>query len=516
MSHLTIRDLRVTFVTPTGPLAAVNGVDLDVAPGEIVALVGQSGSGKSVIAMATLRLLPANATVEGQIQLDGRDLGACSPAEMRQMRGADIGLIPQNPAASLTPVLSVEMQMRETLRRHGRALSDGPDLLARMGLPTRNSRRRRYPFELSGGMKQRALAALGIAGRPNLLIADEPTKGLDARLRSQIVETLATARHQDDMSMLIVTHDLDVAFALADRVIVLRNGRIVEQGRARALARAPGDPYTRALVAAQPSRMPVCSAGPRRGPPILTADAVGRRMKSGGLFARPVTAVADASLTLAQGETLGLTGPSGCGKSTLARILLGLLRPDTGTIAHDTAGPLSRHAQLLSQHPETAFDPRWRLERSVAEPFAIHRLGGPRATRAVVRPLLEALDLSPDLLRRFPRQVSGGQLQRLALVRALLVQPKVLILDEPTSMLDVLTQAQVMGAIRDLQDTRDLACLFISHDLDLAAAFSHRIAVMEDGRIVETAPSGQLRHAPQSDAARRLTEAFDAGRARVA
>ena len=516
MSLLTIRDLRVTFVTPTGPLSAVDRVDLNVAAGEIVALVGQSGSGKSVIAMATLGLLSRNATVEGDINFDGRNLGMLGPAEMRQLRGADIGLIPQNPAASLTPVLSVEMQMRETLRRHGRPRSDGPDLLARMGLPATPGRSRRYPFELSGGMKQRALAALGVAGRPKLLIADEPTKGLDARLRAQIVETLANARTRDEMSMLIVTHDLDVAFALADRIVVLREGRIVEEGRPGTLATAPIDPYTRALVAAQPSRMPVNPAAPPRTRTVLKADGIVRRMKPGGLFARPITAVADASLTLAEGETLGLTGPSGCGKSTLARVLLGLLRPDAGEITYSAEGPLSRHLQLLSQHPETAFDPRWRLERSVAEAFAIHRLGNANAASAAAAPLLEALDLSPDLLRRFPRQVSGGQLQRLALVRALLVDPKVLVLDEPTSMLDVLTQSQVMGAIRKLQETRDLACLFITHDLDLAAAFSHRIAVVEAGRVVETAPSAQLRHAPQSDAARHLTEAFGRGGADVA
>lgn len=516
MSHLSIRNLRVTFATPTGPLAAVDNVDLDVAPGEIVALVGQSGSGKSVIAMATLGLLPKNATVEGHISFDGRDHGALSPTEMRHMRGADIGLIPQNPAASLTPVLSVEMQMRETLRRHGRPRTDGPDLLSRMGLPPAKGRSRRYPFELSGGMKQRALAALGVAGRPKLLIADEPTKGLDARLRAQIVETLATARTRDEMSMLIVTHDLDVAFALADRIIVLREGRIVEAGTPQAIANAPTAQYTRALVAAQPSRIPVNPAAPTRTQTVLTAESVVRRMKPGGLFARPITAVADASLTLAKGETLGLTGPSGCGKSTLARVLLGLLRPDEGAITHSAAGPLSRHLQLLSQHPETAFDPRWRLERSVAEAFAVHRLGSSADAAVAVDPLMEALDLSPDLLKRFPRQVSGGQLQRLALVRALLVDPKVLILDEPTSMLDVLTQSQVMEAIRGLQDSRDLACLFITHDLDLAAAFAHRIAVMDAGRIVETAPSAQLRHAPKSDAARHLTEAFDRGRADVA
>lgn len=516
MSQLTIRGLSVTFSTPTGPLAAVDGVDLDVAPGEIVALVGQSGSGKSVIAMAALGLLPANAKVEGRIRFDGRDLSTLSPAQMRHMRGADIGLIPQNPAASLTPVLSVEMQMRETLRRHARPHSDGPDLLSRMGLPTPVCRARRYPFELSGGMKQRALAALGVAGRPKLLIADEPTKGLDARLRAQIVETLANARTRDEMSMLIVTHDLDVAFALADRIVVLRDGQIVEAGPPQKLATAPVDPYTQALVAAQPSRMPVNRAAPPRAQTVLRAENVTRRMKSGGLFARPVTAVANASLALARGETLSLTGPSGCGKSTLARLILGLLRPDEGIITHSAEGPLTRHLQLLSQHPETAFDPRWRLGRSVAEAFDIHGLGSAAAACAAAAPVMEALEISPDLLRRFPRQVSGGQLQRLALVRALLVDPNVLILDEPTSMLDVLTQSQVMGAIRQLQEKSNLSCLFITHDLDLAAAFSHRIAVMEDGRIVETAPSAQLRHAPQSDAARRLTDAFDKGRANVA
>lgn len=238
-------------------------------------------------------------------------------------------------------------------------------------------------------------------------------------------------------------------------------------------------------------------------------------MKPGGLFARSVPVVREASLHLLHGETLGMTGPSGCGKSTLARLLLGLLRPDQGVVTRAQAAPIARQIQFLSQHPDTAFDPRWRLQRSVTEPFAIHDLGDAAKAMKTAMPLLETLDLSPDLLRRFPRQVSGGQLQRLALVRALLIQPQALVLDEPTSMLDVLTQAQVMGAIRDLQETRNLACLFITHDLDLAAAFSHRIAVMEAGRIVETAPSPQLRHAPQSEAARRLTEAFDAGRADV-
>lgn len=515
MSLLSIRDLRVTFTTATGPVAAVDGVDLDIDPGEIVGLVGQSGSGKSVIAMATMRLLPPNASVSGRITFDGRALADFNAAAMRAMRGASIGLIPQNPGASLTPVLSIESQMRETLRRHGRSAKNGPALLSRMGLPS-DGRRRRYPFELSGGMKQRALAALGIAGRPPLLIADEPTKGLDARMRAQIVETLATARAEDNTTMLIVTHDLDVAFALADRIVVMRAGRIVEQGTPRQIATAPRDPYTRALVAAQPSRMPVRTTPSPTSPAIVAAREVRRTMRRGGLFAGSKVAVAEASLAVARGETLGLTGPSGCGKSTLGRLLLGLLRPDGGAVEHASAGPVARHIQLIAQQPETAFDPRWRLERSVLEPFAIHRLGPPTAARATALPLLEALDLSPDLLMRFPRQVSGGQLQRLALVRALMIAPEGLVLDEPTSMLDVLTQTQVMGAIQQLQDTRGMGCLFITHDLDLAAAFSHRIAVMDQGRIVETGVSTQMRLAPQSVAAQRLCEAFDAGRAHVA
>ena len=513
MSLLAVDGLTVTFPTPTGPLAAVDGVSLALEPGEIVGLVGESGSGKSVLGMAIMRLLPGNARIGGRIALERRDLLALPESAMRTLRGGRIGLIPQNPAASLNPVLTIERQLDEVIAEHGRDRCEARALLAAVGLPA-PGKRRRYPFELSGGMKQRALAAIGIAGRPALLIADEPTKGLDAPLRAQIVATLRAARAMAGAAMIVITHDLDVAFSLCDRLLVMRHGRIVEEGPSRRLATAPRHAYTRQLIAAQPSAMPIMPETVDR-PPLLTATGLTKRFGRRRLRGAPVAAVDDASLSIAPGETLGLTGPSGCGKSTLARLLAGLISADRGSV--DLAGPSNgRDVQMLFQHPEAAFDPRWRLGASLLEPWRMHRLGGEAAGRKTVTALLGGLGLDERLLKRFPHQVSGGQLQRLALARALSLSPRVIVLDEPTSMLDVLVQAQVMDALRAAQTETGLAYLFITHDLDLAAAYSHRLAIMHDGRIAESGLASDVRLNPSSDTGRRLRTAFRAGRADAA
>lgn len=475
---------------------AVDGVSLTIEAGQSLGIIGESGSGKSAIAMAIMRLLPPQAAVSGGIRFLNQSLLNLPDSTMRSIRGRQIALIPQHAAGALNPVTRIGRQLDQTIAAHDPAGDDprprGDRLLREMGFADPATIRRAFPHRLSGGMRQRVLTALGVASGARLLIADEPTKGLDAPLRRQVIDSLRRAARHADAALLLITHDLDVARALCGRIAVMQAGRIVETAATQALFAAPRTDATRRLIADWPANLPAKQPQPSPQPPVLIAEGLDKSYASRNPFRAGTAAVAGASLALRPRETVALVGASGSGKSTLGRMLAGLLRPDRGQLLLDgvdaramDARHLHRSVQIILQHPETAFDPQRRLIASLAEPLLLHRLASKAQARDRAVAQGERLGLPAPLLHRYPHQLSGGEIQRAALARALMLDPRVLILDEPTSMLDSSTQARIVALLRAEQDRRGLACLFITHDLDLAAHIADAIAVMRDGRIVE-------------------------------
>jgi peptide/nickel transport system ATP-binding protein len=512
---LSLRSLGIRFHTRRGAVDAVNGIDLDVQPGEMLGLVGESGSGKSATCLAVLDLLGPHASISGSRHFAGQPI----PAAAAGLRGRAIGMIFQEPRASLDPIRSVGSQLSEMLTRHqpeldrgGRA-AEAAGLLRRVGLPSPERLLRAYPHEVSGGMAQRVAIALALAGQPQLLLADEPTTALDVTVQAQVLELLARLRDEMGMAVLLVTHDLGIVAQYADRVAVMQGGRIVEQANVGVLFAAPTHAYTKALLAAVPHAAvtvrPRCAAEMTALLRVnnLVRHFAGRRR----LFRRgspPVRAVDGVSFTVAAGETLALVGESGCGKSTIALAVAGLIGASSGRIAfagNDVGAmqPVERRAlrrrlQIVLQDPGEALDPRLPVATQVEEPLLIHRAGGDRlARRALVRETLRAVGLDDWALTRRPHELSGGQRQRVSLARALVLQPELLVLDEPTSALDVSIQAQVIELLERLQRDRNLAYLFISHDLRLVARVADRVAVVYLGRIVELAQASRLFASPR-------------------
>jgi peptide/nickel transport system ATP-binding protein len=534
---LQVRGLSVTYAGRTGPVAAVRGVDLDLRRGETVALVGESGSGKSTTAHAVMGLLPAGGRIDGgQVLFGGRDLTAMGEKELRAVRGAGIGLVPQDPTVSLNPVQRIGTQVAEVLRIHGlagrrTAPLDAVELLERAGLPDAVARARQYPHELSGGMRQRVLIAIALAARPALIIADEPTSALDVTVQRRILDHLQELTEETGTALLLVTHDLGVAADRASRIAVMSQGRLVEDRPARAVLDAPADAYTRRLLASAPS---LAVAAPRRSapqpaaadrPPLVVADCLVKRFPlprtAGG--ARSVEAVSDVSLAIGRGETLALVGESGSGKSTTARLVLRLAEPTSGTIRFDgedvtrASGArlraLRRRAQLVYQNPYASLDPRFTIEEVVTEPLRAFGVGDRASRTARARELLERVALPASALGRRPAELSGGQRQRVAIARALALAPDLVVCDEPVSALDVSVQAQVLDLLAELRADTGVAYLFISHDLAVVRQIAHRVAVMREGRIVETGPADTLFDSPQHEYTRELVAAIPGRRA---
>jgi peptide/nickel transport system ATP-binding protein len=523
---LRVEDLHVTFSTARGRIEAVRGVTFDIQPGEILALVGESGSGKSVTARALVGLAGSQAQTDARtITLAGHDGGIIdlrrlSSRSWRAVRGREIGFVLQDALVSLDPLRTIGREIAEPLLVHeivakADVVAEVKALLLRAGIPDPDIRAKQYPHELSGGLRQRALIASALAGRPRLLIADEPTTALDVTIQQQILSVfadLARAGH----GVLLITHDLAVAAQIAHRIAVMQNGVIVEAGPARPVLAAPTHPYTQRLRAAVPGTTTRGRHLPREGSkPILDVDdvRVSFRRRDGSVF----DALAGTSLVIHAGETVGIVGESGSGKTTLAKVALALQRPDRGEVHFDShpwsaatesaRRPLRRQIQTIVQDPFSSFDPRYSVERIIEQPLRLRGDLDRRGRRRRIDELMDLVSLPHELLDRRPTTLSGGQRQRVSIAQALASTPKLLVCDEPVSALDVTTQAQVLELLIGLQEQLGLAMLFISHDLGVIRQISHRIAVMEGGHIVEAGATDEIFANPRHPYTRRLLTA---------
>ncbi|WP_067479816.1 dipeptide ABC transporter ATP-binding protein [Actinomadura hibisca] len=506
MTLLDVAGLTVDFGTGE---AAVRGVSFHLDPGECLAIVGESGSGKSVTARALLGLSGGEVAAD-RLHLDGRDLRTLNERAWRDVRGRRIGFVLQDALQALDPLRRIGREVAEPLLVHrtvprGEVAGRVRRLLADVGIPDPERRAREHPHQLSGGLRQRALIASALACGPELIIADEPTTALDVTVQAQVLDLLAGLRAAGT-AVVLISHDLAVVARLADRIAVMRDGTIVEQGPAERILTDPGDPYTKALLAAVPEG----TAPPATpGPPVLQARSITKRFGDR-------TALGDVSFDLHAGETLGLVGESGSGKTTLARIALGLLPADSGEVTL-TGEPWSalperlrrphRHRiQPVPQDPAGAFDPRHTVARILTEALAV--AGTPRADRRDrAADLLRQVGLGPEHLGRRPRQLSGGQRQRVAIARALASDPAVLVCDEPTSALDVSVQAEILALLGRLQAEHGLAMLFITHDLAVVRQVAHRVMVLKDGDVVESGPAAEVLASPEHPYTRTLLAA---------
>jgi len=505
---LSISGLTVVF----GGNVAVNDVNLEIAAGETVAIVGESGSGKSVTALATVSLLPDGTEVRGAVTFDGAELIGAPAEALRKIRGNEISFIFQEPMTSLNPLHTIEKQMREAISLHhpmrrseerGRIL----ELLDKVGIPDAESRLQSYPHQLSGGQRQRVMIAMALANRPKLLIADEPTTALDVTIQAQILELLAELQREEGLAILFITHDLGIVKHIADRTYVMKEGEVVEAGPTAALFANPSHAYTRKLMDAVPEG--TAAPVPSGATEVMRTE--GLRVWfpiQRGLLKRTVghiKAVNKVDFTLHKGETLGIVGESGSGKTTVALALLRLIASEGEIYLHNeqihmlTGQPLRakrRDFQIVFQDPFGSLSPRMTVEEIVAEGLSVHNLEGDQSE--LVDAALKEVGLEPEMKSRYPHEFSGGQRQRIAIARALILQPKVLVLDEPTSALDMTVQLQIIELLRGLQARRGLSYIFISHDLRVVRALSHKVLVMKDGDVVEAGPAQAIFDSPQS------------------
>ena len=517
---LSVKNLTVRFGNGAD---VVRNVSFTVHAGETVAIVGESGSGKSVTALSTVSLLPDNAVITGEASYLGEQMLGAEQKTLRRIRGNDISFIFQEPMTSLNPLHTIEKQVAESLELHQRitgakARTRILELLEKVGIDNPETRLEAYPHQLSGGQRQRVMIAMALANKPDLLIADEPTTALDVTIQAQILELLADLQRREGMGMLFITHDLNIVRRIADRVCVMKDGEMVESGLTSDIFNNPKHKYTRKLLAAGTEGQP--APRPDDAKTVLSAKdlQIWFPIKR-GILRRTVghiKAVNQASFTIHEGETLGIVGESGSGKTTVALAVLRLIS-SKGEIqfqGHNIAGlrnaqmrPLRKDIQIVFQDPFGSLSPRMTVEQIVAEGLGVHEIETGQNTRQLVVDILHEVGLEPDMMERYPHEFSGGQRQRIAIARAMILRPKLLVLDEPTSALDMTVQAQIVDLLRDLQAKHRLAYLFISHDLKVVRALSHKVLVMKDGDIVEAGDVQQVFQDPQTQYTRELMAA---------
>jgi peptide/nickel transport system ATP-binding protein len=527
---LTIRDLRVDFTTEGGLVQAVDGVSFDLRAGEVLAIVGESGSGKSVTAQTILGLTRSpNARIEGSVRFGEEELLTASEAELRDVRGERVAMVFQDPMTSFNPVYRVGDQIVEAIRAHRPGLGKREaharaiELLDSVGIPGAERRVDDYPHQFSGGMQQRAMIAMALSLDPEILIADEPTTALDVTVQAQILALLERLNRERGLATILITHDLGVVAEVADRVLVMHEGEIVERGDLDQIFYRPADPYTRKLLDAvvRLDDAPALRPARREEPLLEVTDLVKHfPVKRGLLIEREVDrvrAVDGVSLSVNRGETLGLVGESGCGKTTLSRTVLQLEKPSSGSVrfeGREIAGlsrrqmrPLRREMQIVFQDTAASLNPRKRIGQIVGEPLRLQGEESGAERRRRVRELLDRVGLAPEHYDRYPHEFSGGQRQRIGIARALALQPKLIIADEPVSALDVSIRAQILSLFSELQEEFGLTYIFVAHDIGVVRHVSDRIAVMYGGKIVEQGPADQVCERPQDDYTRKLLAA---------
>jgi peptide/nickel transport system ATP-binding protein len=528
---LEARNVAVTFKVEGGEVKAVKDMSFALRKGETIAIVGESGSGKSVTARAVMRLLSKRATIAKQssIMLDGQDVTKLPERDMRSLRGDKVSMIFQEPMTSLNPVYTVGAQIVEVIRIHNKvskneAWARALELLKEVQIPDPEARIKQYPHQLSGGQRQRVMIAMALANRPDILIADEPTTALDVTVQAQILNLIKALKDKYGMAVILITHDLTVVRQFADRVYVMQHGEVKEHNATEALFKSPQHPYTKRLLSSEPKGV----AKPLEGdsPSILTGKDVRVTyvLKRGGLFNATYSdlhAVDCLSLDLKRGETLGLVGESGSGKTTFGQALIRLLNPQEGEITfdgdridglhRDALRPYRARMQIVFQDPFSSMNPRMNVRQVIEEGLIVNKIGASAADRLErVQKALSDSGMPTDVLSRFPHEFSGGQRQRLAIARAIAMEPEFILLDEPTSALDLSVQAQIIELLRKLQRERGLSYLFISHDLKVVRALCHRVIVMQHGKIVEQGPVADVLTNPQTEYTKRLVRAaFD-------
>ncbi len=532
---LSVRNLTTEVATPTGPRIVVDNLSFDLAERETLAIAGESGSGKSMTALSVMRLLPQHIArvAKGEAWLGGRDLLTLPEGAIRQVRGGEIAMIFQEPMTSLNPVLTIGRQITETIMAHRQvshrdARAGALEAIAAVRIPDPARRLSQYPHELSGGMRQRVMIAIALAGRPKVLIADEPTTALDVTVQAQILDLIRSLQREFGMALILITHDMGVVAEMADRVVVVNEGRAVETGPVGRIFAAPEADYTRMLLGAIPrlgamrgTDVPLRAkaVAQRHAPPVLEVDGLTVRFDVRGGILRPrarVHAVEGISFRLRHGETLALVGESGSGKSTTGKALLGLV-PWEGAIS--VAGrsarelgtaemkALRRDIQMIFQDPYGSLDPRMTVGRLVAEPLVVHRMASGKEIEARVAALFRRVGLTPEQMQRHPHEFSGGQRQRIAIARALALSPKVIVADESVSALDVSVRARVLDLLQSLQDEEGVAYLFITHDMSVVEQIAHRVAVMYQGQILEVGTRRQVFEDPRHAYTKRLLDA---------
>ncbi len=521
---LSLRSVSVTFSQGQQQIQAVRNVSLEIHRGQALALVGESGSGKSVTANTILKLLPEKCTtITGTISFDGLSLDASDDAQMLAIRGAEISMIFQEPMTALNPLHTVEKQIGEVIDLRQKLLPDARrtriiELLNMVEISDPESRLGSYPHQLSGGQRQRIMIAMAIANQPKLLIADEPTTALDVTIQKQILELIRKLQRETGMAVLLITHDLGIVRHFSDQIAVMKNGEIVEAGDTQAIFASPAHPYTQNLLTSEPSGIPAPVPADATEVINTTSLKVWFPIKK-GFFKTTVghiKAVDDIHLQLLQGETLGIVGESGSGKTTLAQALLRLIDSNGEIRLHNVPinalkrnhlRPYRRMMQIVFQDPFASLSPRMSIAQIIAEGLLIHfDLGDAEIDARVCETLLE-VGLSPEIRHRFPHEFSGGQRQRIAIARALILKPELIVLDEPTSALDRTIQTQIIDLLRSLQEKHRLSYLFISHDLKVVRAMSHRMIVLKNGKIVEEGCASTIFHSPREEYTRQLLNA---------